>query len=278
MEIGYINGRFVELDEPVIPIDERGHQFGDGVYEVIRVYGGKPFMMAEHLERLMASAAAIKLNFQETREDFQNLILKAVEKSQMEDCNVYLQITRGITVRNHLFPECPVSITMTVRKAKLLPDETRNSGVSVLTLDDERWANCYIKSLNLLPNILAKQTAFEAGCYEAILIRDGFVTEGTSSNVFIVKNGEIYTTPLSRHILAGITRLAVKQISGDLGISFIEERFSSHELFEAEEIFITSTTSEILPVVSVDGRAVGNGKPGPVTERLYQQFKAAISS
>lgn len=276
MELGYVNGKFVSLDEKVIPIDERGHQFGDGVYEVIRFYGGKPFMLAEHLERLMKSAKAIRLPVTQSADDFRQIIFTAVEKSGLSDCYVYLQITRGIAKRNHLFPDVPVSVTMTVREATPLAAEVREKGVSAITREDERWANCYIKSLNLLPNILAKQEAHDAGAFEAILIRDGVVTEGSSSNVFIVKNGTVITPPLSKHILAGITRMAVLNILKETGIPYEEKNFSEKELLGADEVFITSTTSEVLPVVSINGLPVGSGKPGELTKRIYKEFQKRI--
>ena len=276
MELGYVNGKFVSLDEKVIPIDERGHQFGDGVYEVIRFYGGKPFMLAEHLERLMKSAKAIRLPVTQSADDFRQIIFTAVEKSGLSDCYVYLQITRGIAKRNHLFPDVPVSVTMTVREAIPLAAEIREKGVSAITREDERWANCYIKSLNLLPNILAKQEAHDAGAFEAILIRDGVVTEGSSSNVFIVKNGTVITPPLSKHILAGITRMAVLNILKETGIPYEEKNFSEKELLGADEVFITSTTSEVLPVVSINGLPVGSGKPGELTKRIYKEFQKRI--
>lgn len=276
MELGYVNGKFVSLDEKVIPIDERGHQFGDGVYEVIRFYGGKPFMLAEHLERLMKSAKAIRLPVTQSADDFRQIIFTAVEKSGLSDCYVYLQITRGIAKRNHLFPDVPVSVTMTVREATPLAAEVREKGVSAITREDERWANCYIKSLNLLPNILAKQEAHDAGAFEAILIRDGVVTEGSSSNVFIVKNGTVITPPLSKHILAGITRMAVLNILKETGIPYEEKNFSEKELLGADEVFITSTTSEVLPVVSIHGLPVGSGKPGELTKWIYKEFQKRI--
>lgn len=278
MSIGYINGKFISLDELVIPIDERGHQFGDGVYEVIRVYNGKPFMLDEHINRLINSSNAIKLPITKSSDEFKKLIIEAVEKSQLKDCNVYLQITRGITTRQHLFPNVPVSISMTVRPAKSISDEIREKGDKAIFHEDERWANCYIKSLNLLPNILAKQVAFEAGCFEAILVKEGFVTEGTSSNVFIVKDGKVYTTPLSKQILPGITRMAVNNVSNRLNIDFIEKHFSPDELLATDELFITSTTSEILPIVKVNDQVIGNGKPGTITNQLYKKFMEVVKN
>ena len=277
MSIGYINGKYISLDEPAIPIDERGHQFGDGIYEVIRVYNGKAFMMDEHLDRLMKSANAIKLPIKGDANDFRKLIEEAIEKSKLIESSVYLQITRGISPRQHLFPNVPVSISMTVKPVAPPALSLRENGVSAITHEDERWANCYIKSLNLLPNILARQTAHEAGSFEAILVKDGFVTEGTSSNIFIVKNGEVYTTPLSKHILSGITRIAVKQACEKLDVPFVEQSFSKEELLHSDEVFLTSTTSEILPIVEVDGRQIGTGKPGSVTEKLYESLQESIA-
>lgn len=276
MELGYFNGKFIKLDEKVLPIEERGHQFGDGVYEVIRVYNGKPFMLEEHLERLMRSAKEIHLPLTKTKEDFRELILTGIEKAEILEAAVYLQITRGIAPRQHPFPDVPVSVSMTVKHVPTVPEEIRKNGATAITHPDERWENCYIKSLNLLPNILAKQTAVEAGCYEAILIRNGYVTECASSNVYIVKNGEVITTPLNKHILEGITRKAVEQLTDRLSIPFVEKHFTKEEMLAADELFITSTISEVLPVVKVDQQPIASGKPGPITEKLYKEFQQII--
>ncbi|TKC18804.1 D-amino-acid transaminase [Robertmurraya kyonggiensis] len=273
MGLGYVNGKFVSLDELVIPIEERGHQFGDGVYEVIHCYNGKPFMLDEHIERLIRSCEAIKLPITQTFTDFQELILTGVENAQLDFGKVYLQITRGIAPRNHPFPNVPVSITMTLTESAPTPVEMREQGVSAITHEDERWAKCYIKSLNLLPNILAKQVAQDQGSFEAILVRDGSITEGTSSNVYIVKNGDIITTPLSNHILAGITRIAVKQAAKELDIPFVEKNYSPDELLQADEVFMSNTSIEILPIVTVDGQKIGNGVPGEITNKLYSQYQ-----
>lgn len=273
LELGYVNGRFVGLEELVIPIEERGHQFGDGVYEVIQCYKGKPFMLNEHLERLIRSAEAIRLPITETIGDFQELILTGIAKAELNDGKVYIQITRGMAVRNHPFPDAPVSITMTIRETAPTPVEYREKGVKAIFHEDERWAKCYIKSLNLLPNILAKQVAHESGCFEAILVRDGFITEGTSSNVFFVKNGEVITTPLSNHILNGITRIAVKKVAVELGIPFIEKNYHPEDLLEADEVFMTNTPVEVLPIVKVDDNIIGKGVPGEITKKLYAGYQ-----
>lgn len=277
MGLGYFNGKYIDLNEKVVPIDERAHQFGDGVYEMIRIYNGTPFMLEEHLERLIRSAKEIKLALTENIDDFTNLVSTGVEKSGLQNCYVYIQITRGIAPRNHLFPNVPVSIAMTIRELNAVSTEMRENGVTAITHPDERWANCYIKSLNLLPNVLAKQVAHEAGGFEAILIKDGYVTEGTSSNVFIVKDGAVITAPLTKQILPGITRIAVEKVAARLNIPFVEKYFIREELLEADEAFVTSTGVEILPVVKVDDKEIGTGRPGEVSTRLFAGFQTLVA-
>ncbi|OLN21183.1 D-amino-acid transaminase [Domibacillus antri] len=276
MAIGYLNGKIISSNDPVLPIDERGHQFGDGVYEVIRVYNGRAFMMAEHMDRFFKSAEAIKLNLGKSSGEILEIVHDLIERSGFRDCDVYMQATRGIAPRNHLFPNVPASISMTVKPSKYVDEEIRSNGAKVKLLPDERWQNCWIKSLNLLPNILAKQEAFEAGALEAVLIREGYITEGSSSNFFIVKNGEIWTAPATNHILHGITRIAVKEMASELGIPLREQAFTPDEMFAADEAFITSTTQEILPVVEADGQKIGDGKPGKVALKLYERFLEKI--
>ena len=277
MVIVYANGQLVNENDAVIPVDERGHQFGDGVYEVTRIYEGKPFMMREHVERLVKSAKEIRMDLGMTVEEIESLMMEAVERSGEKNCDVYIQITRGIAKRGHLFPkDVKPSITMTVRPMEVIAMEERLAGKTAIFHEDERWKNCYIKSLNLLPNILAKQVANDAGAYEAILIRDGYVTEGTSSNIFIVQNGELVTRPLSNYILAGITRMRVEQLAEQLNIPFVEREFTKEDVLEAEEVFMTSTTNEVLPLVEIDGTTIGSGVAGPVTERVAKQFLQTV--
>ena len=277
MVIVYANGQWVNENDAVIPVDERGHQFGDGIYEVTRIYEGKPFMMREHVERLVKSAKEIRMDLGMTVEEVESLMMEAVERSGEKNCDVYIQITRGIAKRGHLFPkDVKPSITMTVRPMEVIAMEERLAGKTAIFHEDERWKNCYIKSLNLLPNILAKQVANDAGAYEAILIRDGYVTEGTSSNIFIVQNGELVTRPLSNYILAGITRMRVEQLAEQLNIPFVEREFTKEDVLEAEEVFMTSTTNEVLPLVEIDGTTIGSGVAGPVTERVAKQFLQTV--
>ncbi|WP_423799944.1 D-amino-acid transaminase [Neobacillus sp. SAB-20_R2A] len=270
----YFNGKFVDSNDPVIPIDERGHQFGDGVYEYIRTYNGKPFMLEEHVDRLYRSAYAIKLQIDPNRDALKNTMLELIQKSGLTNLDLYVQVTRGIAPRNHLFPDCSVSVSMTVKPFRTI--KTGEKGAGVILCPDERWQNCYIKSLNLLPNILAKQSAYEKGFLEAVLVRDGKVTEGTSSNVYIVKNSSIITTPLSKHILSGITRMAVKDIAIETGIPFFEKQFTPDEMIQADEIFITSTTMEIMPIVRVEDHEINGGEVGTITRTLQEQFKERI--
>jgi D-alanine transaminase len=276
MAIGYLNGKIINSDDPVLPIDERGHQFGDGVYEYIRVYGGHPFMMKEHLDRFFKSAEAIKLNLDHSREDIEEITAGLIKRSELSDCDIYMQATRGIAPRNHLFPNVPASISMTVKPFRAMDETLRENGASIKLLPDERWQNCWIKTLNLLPNLLAKQEAFESGAFEAVLVRDGVVTEGSSSNLFLVKEGELITPPATKHILHGITRMAVMDIAGELGILVKEETFTPDAVLTADEVFLTSTGIEIVPVTTADDQKIGSGKPGDITKKIYEAFMKRV--
>ncbi|WP_046179112.1 D-amino-acid transaminase [Domibacillus tundrae] len=276
MAIGYLNGKVISSSDPVLPIDERGHQFGDGVYEYIRIYNGRAFMMDEHMDRFFKSAEAIKLNLGQTREEIIAVVDNLIGRSGLSDCDVYMQATRGIAPRNHLFPNVPASISMTVKPFRAMDETLRENGAKVKLLPDERWQNCWIKTLNLLPNLLAKQEAFEAGAFEAVLVRDGIVTEGSSSNIFLVKDGKLITPPATKHILHGITRIAVLSIAAELDIPVEEKEFAPDFIFEADEAFLTSTGIEIVPVTSADDRAIGDSKPGAVTTKIYEAFMKRV--
>lgn len=276
MEIGFMNGEFVDISSPVIPIQERGHQFGDGVYEVVRVYRGVPFLLTEHLNRLENSAYEIRLNVPYTRAELIQIITEGIHRSGLEDAEVYVQITRGIAGRNHLFPDVPPSFTMTVRPIRHVPQAYYDKGTTVYTAEDTRWKYCFIKSLNLLPNIMAKQTATERGGYEAILIKDDVVMEGSSTNVFVVKDKVIYTTPTIEGILAGITRRKVIEIANQLGYQVVEDFYSVDFLKAADEVFLTSTVIEVLPVLTIDDETIQGSLPGSVTMALSGAYKEAV--
>jgi D-alanine transaminase len=271
--LAFYNGDFIESAEKVVSLEDRGYLFGDGVYEVIRVYDGKPFMLKEHLLRLKNSAEALGIPMPYNDEQLQTFIADGLKRLNENNIDIYMQITRGTAPRNHVFAKDITPITaMIFRKSKEIANELRAHGGSVLLKEDERWANCYIKSLNLLPNILAKNEAVEKGCYEAIFHKDGFITEGSASNIFVIKNNELYTTPLHKGILPGITRIAVLEIAKTLNIPVHEDYFTPQFLKEADECFVTSTTSEVLPITKVDNQQIGNGKVGNSTKRIYEEF------
>ncbi|WP_181186235.1 D-amino-acid transaminase [Alkalicoccus urumqiensis] len=272
----WYNGSFIDPDTAVIPIQERGHQFGDGIYEVIRVYSGMPFAMEDHLDRLEKSAAAVRLTLPMPREELEALLLEALERSGGEEAEIYLQITRGIHPRNHAFPkEDRPALSIIVSPARVLPEEEQENGIRVITTEDKRWTQCWIKSLNLLPNVLAKQEAVEQGAREALLIRDGIVTEGSSTNVFLLRSGTLYTHPATEGILHGITRDRIIRAAAEADIPVVEETFTTDALFDAEEVFITSTTLEAAPVCEINGRTTGSSFPGTMKLRnlLQQQIR-----
>ena len=264
---------FAHKDALLFPYEERGIQFGDGVYEVIRVYEGNPYLMEEHIDRLYRSLAAIRIQINLDKTTLTQLLHDLIERNNMSvDGLIYLQVTRGSAVRTHVFPnDVEPNLFAYVESQPRHFDKLEN-GVQTITLPDERWANCYIKSLNLLPNVLAKQTAAENNCYEAILHRDGIVTECGSSNIYLVKDGNIYTHPTTNRILNGCVRMAIKRFADQLHIPFIEEAFSLDDINQADEMFLTSSMSEVLPVTQVDKQQIADGKPGSITRQLQEAY------
>jgi D-alanine transaminase len=247
-EVFYYKNQFIAPDETPVPIEERGHQFGDGVYEVVRVYGGRPFLLDWHLERFERSAAIIGIRNPLTREEWVALIGEAIRRSELAEAQVYWQITRGIAPRLHTFPDTEAVVSLTVRPAAPKYD---GDSASLVALPDDRWANAYVKSLNLLPNVIAKEIARRNGAAEALFVRNGKMLEGAGSNLFFVRNGVIYTAPANRYILGGITRKFVLELAGKEGIAVREEALPLDELPTVDEVFVTSTTQEILPIQKV---------------------------
>lgn len=274
MNIDFYADHFIEPGERVVPIEDRGYQYGDGVYEVIRAYGGAPFMVEEHLDRLERSVAAVRMALPFSRERIAEIIVEALERSQLAEALIYFQISRGSAPRKHVFPKVEPILALTVRPTPRVAVEKYSGGISATLLPDERWANCYIKSINLLPNVIAKQIAAEGGHDEALFVRDGFVTEGSSSNFFAVRNGALHTHPAERSILNGITRIAVLRLAAEMSVPVHEKAFSPEWLASADEAFVTSTTAEVLPIRAIDGNPVGEGRPGAITARLLQSFRA----
>ena len=272
------NDQIVKEDEVVINQEDRGYQFGDGIYEVIKVYNGELFTANEHIDRFYESADKIRLTIPYTKDKLHMMLHELIEKNNLGTGHVYFQITRGANSRNHIFPgpEVKPVFTATV-KENPRPVANFKNGVKTITLDDIRWLRCDIKSLNLLGAVLAKQEAYEKGAYEAILHRDGVVTEGSSSNIFAIKNDTLYTHPANNLILNGITRRVVIDCANEIGLAVSETAFTVDEMLEMDELIVTSTTSEVTPIIEVDGKAIGNGV-GEWTRKLQAQFETKIPS
>ncbi|KAA1038397.1 D-amino-acid transaminase [Macrococcus equipercicus] len=275
MTIIYYNGEFRD-DQVTLDYNDRGYQFGDGIYEVVRVYDGRLFTAREHFERLVRSAGEILITAPKTVDEYIEICEQLIEKNQLADGNIYIQVTRGVAVRNHAFPEHAEPVTLMYTYEAGRPLKGMQDGVKVITAEDIRWLRCDIKSLNLLGNVLNKEKAVRAGAVEAVQIRDGVVTEGASSNVYIIKDGTIYTHPANNLILNGITRQVIKECAEELLIPFHEETFGPDELLAADEVFISSTTLEVTPVVQVDEKVIGG--PGPVARKLQQAFDEKIQT
>jgi D-alanine transaminase len=272
-EIIYLNGNLVPKTEAVISPEDRGFNFADGIYEVIKYYNGKPFRYHDHINRLTRSLREIQIEFDGIdglEPIFQSLLDE--NKLSHQEAGVYLQITRGSQTRIHRFPE---SITPTVYATVFpfasKPDQLEN-GVKVITTEDIRWLRCDIKSISLLPNVLAAEKAHRQNAVEAIFIRDGIVTEGSHSSFMAVKNGIVYTHPDSNLILPGITKKVIFEICRQNNIQLIEQGIQAQELSGMDEMMIAGTGSEVSPVIQIDDSVVANGKPGPVTRLIQKKF------
>lgn len=276
----YLNGEFMPDTEAHIPVLDRGFIFGDGVYEVIPVYGGNLFRFREHLQRLQNSLDALKIRNPLSENEWQQALTELINHNDGGDLSLYLQITRGSAERDHAIPEnsTPTVFAM-CNKLKSLPIETIKNGVAAITLDDIRWQRCHIKAISLLPNVLLRQEALDRGAAEAILIRDGFATEGAASNLFAVINGVITTPPKSPLLLPGITRDLVLELVSNNNLPCQEKEISLEDLQQADEIWLTSSTKEILSVTQLNGKPVADGTPGPLYRRalaLYQEYKQTL--
>jgi len=276
--LGYIDGRIVDLKELVIAMEDRGYQFGDGVYEYTKVYNGKCFSLKPHIDRLYRSLRELKIPAVFTYPEMEEIHERLIAESGIENGGIYLQITRGWAPRAHQFPDTVVPcLTMTIRPSSFNASQW-DTGVGVVAVPDERWLRCDIKSLNLLGNVLGKQKAKEANCYEAIMVRDNMVTEGTSSNFVIVKDEVLWTYPACNLILKGITRTRVmEEILPDLGLSVLEKAFAVDFAKGADEAFLTGTTTEIMPVISISGKQIADGKVGPITRKIQKGYKDLIA-
>lgn len=277
----YLNGEFMPLTEARVPVLDRGFIFGDGVYEVIPVYARVPLRLAEHLARMQNSLDAIHLRNPLAADEWTRIVGHVIERNAWDDQAVYVQVTRGVAPRDQAFPANATPTVFVMANPMSKPSaEQRERGVGVITAEDFRWQRCDIKSVSLLANCLLRQLAAEAGCVEAILLRDGLVTEASTSNVFLVKNGVIVSPPKDRRILPGITLDLVLDLAREARLPIEIRPVPERELREADEIWVSSSTKEVLPVTTLDGKPVGNGKPGPMYARmygLYQDHKAQIA-
>ena len=279
----YLNGKMLPIEEAKISVLDRGFLLGDGVYEVIPAYGGCLFRLEQHLQRLQSSLDAIRISNPHTNAEWEKILNELIAQDSEEDQSVYLQVTRGVAAkRDHAFPD-KVSQTVFIMSSTMLPvsDTKLANGVTAITHDDIRWRYCHIKSIALLPNTLMRQVAREAGADEAILNRDGKITEGAASNIFIVKNNKIITPPNDECLLPGITRDLVLEIAANANLNYSEEDIDLTQLQSADEIWLTSSTKEILPVTQLDGLPVGDGKPGPCWKEMltrYQEHKELLRS
>jgi len=279
-EIVYLNGEFMPLSEARIPVLDRGFIFGDGVYEVIPVYSRNPFRLAEHLVRFRRSHDAIRLDNPFSDEEWTGLVDELVARNGGEDQSIYLQVTRGVAKRDHAFPAGtqPTVFGMSSPLTTPAKDAIEN-GVAAITTTDFRWLKCDVKSTSLLGNCLLRQAAADAGALEVVMFRDGHLTEGSSSNVFVVKDGTILAPPKDNLVLPGITYDVVIELAQRQGLAHKVGPVSEQTVRNADEIWVTSSTKEVLAVTTLDGRAVGDGKPGAVfrqMHQLYQDFKRTV--
>ncbi|MFC1582124.1 aminotransferase class IV [Planctomycetota bacterium] len=276
-ELAWINGMFCTIEEAVVPINDRGLQFGDGAYEVIRSYQGQLWAADPHFKRLQVSLDAMDI----TRiaiDDIRDRVLEAFTMSQIKEALIYIQVTRGVQDRNHIHSDhLEPSLLITVRELEELPAEEYRKGVTAIMLPDTRWARRDIKSLNLLANCLAMKQAARENAYEPILFENGLITEAASCSVFMVKEGAIITREAGAHILSGITRAFFIELADENGIPVQERPFTPEELAAADEIFFTASTFGSVGVIRLDGRPVGPGSVGPVTRRLHQAYKDSIT-
>ena len=277
MQDVYLNGDFIAADQAKVSVFDRGFLLGDGVYEVLPIYAGKCFQLSGHLLRLQASLDGVRMKNPHSESEWQALIEQLVERNGGGDQSLYLQVTRGVAPRDHIFPDnvTPTAFAMSSPLAPV-PEKYKTQGAAAITLEDIRWQNCNIKAITLLPNSLLKQQAHEAGALEALLIRDGYLTEGAASNAYVVLDGTIYTAPKDEKVLPGITREVVIEIAQKNNMPLLEQAVTEQQLKQADEIWISSSTKEVVPITRLDNNKVGDGIPGKVWQKmdaLYQQYK-----
>ena len=276
----YLNGRFLPLAEASIPVLDRGFIFGDGVYELVPVYSNKPFRLEEHLRRLQGSLDGIRLANPHDLEGWRERILQLIALQDFSDQSLYIQVTRGVAPRDHAFPKgVAPTVFMLAQPLVTATPAQKAAGVCAVTAVDNRWLRCNIKAISLLANILLRQQATDVDCAETVMLRDGFLTEGAASNIFVVKDGVLRVPPPSNLMLTGITYDVVLELAAANDIPHEVRAISEAEVRDADELWMTSSTKEIMAIVKLDGVPVGDGVPGPLAQRmegLYQTFKQQV--
>ncbi len=272
----FLNGEFLPIEEARVPVLDRGFIFGDGIYEVVPIYDRRPFRWAQHHARLERSLARIGIANPRDAHGWASLVRELVDRHPWPDQFVYLQVTRGVARRDHAFP-IGVAPTVFAMSSELVapPAEQREKGVAAITLVDERWLHCDIKSTSLLGNVLARQAAVDAGASECVMFRDGFLTEGSSSNLWVVRHGTVFGPPPDRLILEGVRVGLITELCASEGIALDLRRITREEVLAADELLLSSATREILPITRLDDRPVGAGRPGPVFAKLHAAYQAA---
>lgn len=278
MSIAYLNGQLLPIEEAKVPALDRGFLFGDGVYEVIPVYAGRLFRFKQHIARLENSLQGIRLPMEQTLQDWANICHQLIEQNSLNNASIYLQITRGAyPERNHDFPANPsptiFAMITALPEVQAVPSDKDLQGISVITAEDIRWQRCDIKAITLLANCMLKQQALECDANDTILVRGGVAFEATSSNLFIVRDGVIITPPLSEHLLPGITRDFLLWLAEQHGILTEQRLIPEHELLQADEIWLTSSTKEIRPVTRLNDVTIGNGTAGPIWRQMYDHYQ-----
>lgn len=275
----HLNGELVRLGDAKVSVLDRGFIFGDGVYDVVPAYSGKPLRMNEHLARLERSMAAIGIESPHGRAEWEAIVRDLIERSGLGDCMVYIQVTRGVAKRDHAFPAGVEATVFCMVSPFTRPDAAaRVAGLSTIGIPDQRWLRCDIKSVSLLGNVLARQAAAEAGVDDVIQFRDGHMSEGSAANVWVVKHGTLLAPPRGTLLLEGIRYGLMEELARDTGTPFEARPITEADVATADELLLTSATKEVLPITRYEGRPVGNGRPGPVYARLRAAYDAVIAA
>ena len=278
-DLCYLNGEYLPLSSARIPVLDRGFIFGDGIYEVVPVYRKRPFRLEPHLDRLQRSLSEVRIDNPHTRDEWRALIDRLIRSSTPADLVVYLQVTRGVARRDFAFPRNVTPTVFAMASALTRPSAAqRDLGLSTISVPDQRWLRCDIKSVSLLGAVLARQHAAERGADEVVQHRDGRLTEGSASNIWLVKGGRVLAPPRDHLILEGIRYRFIEELCAQASIAFEARVISMDEVRAADELMLSAATREVLPIVELDGRPIGDGRPGPVYRQLRRGYDAAIEA